>query len=147
MVIIIVAVQWLEFSLLSYGINMHFMHPNVTLTKMLHWATSWTFLFMLQMLEDCCSSALWGLPCPFSSSAFVYVCPFFPLCSVCWLFVLPDTQQSPKLLLLPLITVLLWSKADFAAAQQAFLQVLATMPADLSVHVKLVIFFFFNIWR
>lgn len=53
-----------------------------------------------QMLEDCWSSALWCLLCPFSSSPFGFVCPsFLSALFFFWLFVMPDSPQSPKLLL------------------------------------------------
>ncbi len=77
--------------------NVSLVFADVKMSSFLH-IPVWV-LWKLQMLCDCCSSALWCLLCPFSSLAVVSVCPLFPSLLCFWLFVLPDSPQSPKLLL------------------------------------------------
>lgn len=89
------------------------LHAHVIMKKMLHlsgltlnWASRTSpsvhmisgFLSRLQKLEDCCSPALWCLLRPFSRSAFVFVRPLFFFLLCFWLFVLPASLQSPRLL-------------------------------------------------
>lgn len=93
-----------------------------------------------QMLEDCWSSALWCLLCPFSSSPFGFVCPSFLSAlffGSLWCLTLHSHQSCCCLW----IAVLLWSKADLAAVQQACLWVLAEMLADLNIPGLFIYFF------
>ena len=105
-------------------------------------------LSRLQMQHDCCSSALWCLLGPFGGSALCFCLSlFFSLCSVFGsLYCL--TLHSHQSCCCLWIAILLWSKADLAAAQQACLWVLAAMLADPNVPAWafFLSFFFFVVY-
>lgn len=103
----------------------HFLHISVCSNDLrVYW---W-----LQMLEDCCSSIVWWTLYRLSIQQ-LCICFILSLFSLCFVFgsLCCLTLYSHQSCCCLWIAVLLWSKADLAAEQQACLWVLATMHADL----------------